>query len=55
VQDEASQIAALQTKCRPGDIVLDYCSGSGGKSLAISHLLDGKGQLYLHDPRAKML
>lgn len=39
VQDEASQIAALQVKCRPGDIVIDYCSGSGGKSLAISHLL----------------
>lgn len=35
--------------------MLDYCSGSGGKSLAISHLLDGKGQIYLHDPRQKTL
>ena len=51
VQDEASQIAAMQVKCQPGDLVLDYCSGSGGKSLAISHLLEGKGQIFLHDPR----
>lgn len=35
--------------------MLDYCSGSGGKSLAISHLLEGKGQIYLHDPREKTL
>jgi 16S rRNA (cytosine967-C5)-methyltransferase len=55
VQDEASQIAALQVQCRPGDLVLDFCSGSGGKSLAISHLLEGKGQIYLHDPRESTL
>lgn len=35
--------------------MLDFCSGSGGKSLAISHLLEGKGQLFLHDPREKIL
>ena len=31
------------------------CSGSGGKSLAIAHLLKGRGQLFLHDPREKVL
>lgn len=35
--------------------MLDYCSGSGGKALAIAHLLAGKGQIFLHDPREKML
>ena len=55
VQDEASQIAALQVKAKPGDIVLDFCSGSGGKSLAIAHLLEGKGQIFLHDPRVSSL
>lgn len=37
VQDEASQLAALKVRCKPGDLVLDYCGGSGGKSLAIAH------------------
>lgn len=51
VQDEASQLAALQVRAKPGDHVLDYCAGSGGKSLAIAPQLQGKGQLYLHDIR----
>jgi 16S rRNA C967 or C1407 C5-methylase (RsmB/RsmF family) len=55
VQDEASQLGALQVKAKPGDHVLDYCSGSGGKSLAFGPLLQGKGQIYLHDVRSKVL
>lgn len=39
IQDEASQLAALQIDCKPGDLVLDFCAGSGGKSLAIAHRL----------------
>lgn len=35
--------------------MLDYCCGSGGKSLAIAHYLEGKGQIYLHDPNEKVL
>lgn len=35
--------------------MLDFCSGSGGKSLAIAHLLKGKGQIFLHDPRIKTI
>lgn len=51
VQDEGSQLVALQVKAEEGDQVFDYCSGSGGKSLAIAHLLQNKGQIYLHDIR----
>jgi 16S rRNA C967 or C1407 C5-methylase (RsmB/RsmF family) len=31
-------LAALRVKCKPGDLILDYCGGSGGKTLAIAHL-----------------
>ncbi len=55
VQDEASQLVALQVQARPGDHVLDYCSGAGGKSLAIAPFMQGKGQLYLHDIRSQAL
>ncbi len=36
VQDEASQIAAWLAGARPGDLVVDYCAGAGGKTLAIA-------------------
>lgn len=55
VQDEASQLVADQVMAKPGDHVLDYCSGSGGKSLAIAPRLQGRGQLYLHDVRRAIL
>ncbi len=51
VQDEASQLIADLIQVKPGDRFLDYCAGSGGKSLAIAPLLQGKGQLLLHDIR----
>ena len=42
-------------KCEPGQLVLDYCAGGGGKSLAFGPLLKGKGQLFLHDQREASL
>lgn len=54
-QDEGSQIMAGLVHAKPGDHVLDYCSGSGGKTLAIAPALHGKGQLYLHDIRPTAL
>jgi len=44
-------LSALRANIKPGDLVLDYCGGSGGKSLAIAHLLQGKGQIFVHEPR----
>jgi 16S rRNA C967 or C1407 C5-methylase (RsmB/RsmF family) len=51
VQDEASQLLANMVEAKPGDQVLDYCAGSGGKTLAFAHKLEGKGQIYLYDIR----
>jgi 16S rRNA C967 or C1407 C5-methylase (RsmB/RsmF family) len=55
VQDEASQLVAALVEARPGDHVLDFCSGSGGKTLAFAPFLQGKGQIYLHDVRDSAL
>ncbi len=55
VQDEASQLVSLMVQPRKGAQVLDYCSGSGGKSLAIAPRLGGTGQIYLHDIRPAIL
>jgi 16S rRNA (cytosine967-C5)-methyltransferase len=55
VQDEGSQLAALEVAAKPGDHVLDYCAGSGGKTLAIAPQMKGKGQIYLHDIRSQVL
>lgn len=55
VQDEGSQLIADLVRCKPKDHVLDFCAGSGGKSLAFAHKMEGKGQLYLHDIRKHAL
>lgn len=55
VQDEGSQLVAAHVKPKPGDHVLDYCAGSGGKTLAFAHLMQEKGQIYLYDIRAHAL
>lgn len=55
VQDEASQLIADLVQVLPGEKFLDYCAGSGGKSLAIATKMQGKGQLFLHDIRPRAL
>lgn len=55
VQDEASQLVSFQVAAKPGDQVIDFCSGSGGKTLAFAHRLEGKGQIFLHDVRKSAL
>jgi 16S rRNA (cytosine967-C5)-methyltransferase len=52
VQDEGSQLVAELMEVKPGEQALDYCSGSGGKTLAFAPLMQEKGQIYLHDIRA---
>ena len=55
VQDEGSQLLAGLVKAAPGDLVMDYCAGSGGKTLAFAPNMQNKGQIYLHDVRKHVL
>jgi 16S rRNA C967 or C1407 C5-methylase (RsmB/RsmF family) len=55
VQDEGSQLVSEFVQPKPGDHVLDYCSGSGGKTLAFAPAMQGKGQIYLYDIRPWIL
>ncbi len=49
IQDEGSQIAAELCGAEPGEAVLDYCAGAGGKTLAIAAAMDGEGELHAFD------
>lgn len=52
-QDAASQRAVLRLPLRPGQRILDYCAGGGGKALAVAALTGGA--VYVHDAdRARM-
>ncbi len=55
VQDEGSQLLAELVQTSPGDQVLDFCSGSGGKTLAFAPRMNSKGQIFLHDVRTHAL
>jgi 16S rRNA C967 or C1407 C5-methylase (RsmB/RsmF family) len=45
VQDEGSQLVALLAGARPGMIVVDYCAGAGGKTLALAAAMGRQGRL----------
>ncbi|MEO0912566.1 MAG: RsmB/NOP family class I SAM-dependent RNA methyltransferase, partial [Pseudomonadota bacterium] len=49
LQDAASQIAAAAAQARPGQSVLDFCAGGGGKTLALGAAMEGQGRLVAHD------
>lgn len=51
VQDEGSQLLAHMVDVKPNQLVLDYCAGSGGKTLAFAPQMQNRGQIYLHDIR----
>lgn len=55
VQDEGSQLIADLLNPTPNSLVLDYCAGSGGKTLAFAHKMKNKGQIFLHDVRGSVL
>lgn len=55
VQDEASQLVAILADVDQNDKTIDYCCGAGGKSLTISYLLGGKGEIFAHDIDATRL
>ena len=55
IQDEGSQLVALLVDARPGQAVLDYCAGAGGKTLALAAAMRNKGRLVASDISAARL
>jgi 16S rRNA (cytosine967-C5)-methyltransferase len=55
IQDEGSQIAAWLLGAAPGETVVDYCAGGGGKTLALGQMLEGRGRLIASDLNPKRL
>lgn len=49
VQDQGSQVCSLLVYARPGEQILDYCAGAGGKTLAMAAAMENKGQLFAYD------
>ncbi len=55
VMDEGSQLVASLVQAEPGDTVIDFCAGAGGKTLAIAEKMRGEGTVYAWDTDAKRL
>ena len=49
IQDEGSQLAALFAGAHPGEQVIDLAAGAGGKTLALSAMMQNRGQIYASD------
>jgi 16S rRNA (cytosine967-C5)-methyltransferase len=55
VQDEGSQLIARLVQPRRGEMVVDFCAGAGGKTLALGALMRSSGRLYAFDVNEKRL
>ena len=55
VQDEGSQLLALLLDAKRGEMVVDFCAGAGGKTLAIGATMRNTGRLYAFDTSAHRL
>ncbi|MEH0165387.1 RsmB/NOP family class I SAM-dependent RNA methyltransferase [Roseateles microcysteis] len=49
VQDEGSQLLALLLDAKRSEMVVDFCAGAGGKTLAIGAAMRNTGRLYAFD------
>ncbi len=49
VQDEGSQLLALLTDAKRSEMVVDFCAGAGGKTLALGASMRNTGRLYAFD------
>jgi 16S rRNA (cytosine967-C5)-methyltransferase len=49
VQDEGSQLLALLLAPKRGEMVVDFCAGAGGKTLALGAAMRNTGRLYAFD------
>lgn len=55
IQDLGSQMVAALVHAQPGERIVDFCAGAGGKSLALASAMDNRGQLVLTDVHSKRL
>jgi 16S rRNA (cytosine967-C5)-methyltransferase len=55
VQDEASQLLALLVGARRREMVVDFCAGAGGKTLALGAMMRSEGRLYAFDTSQRRL
>jgi 16S rRNA (cytosine967-C5)-methyltransferase len=49
VQDEGSQLLCLLVAPKRREMVIDFCAGAGGKTLALGALMQSQGRLYALD------
>jgi 16S rRNA (cytosine967-C5)-methyltransferase len=54
-QDAASQAVAFFANAQPGQRVLDFCAGAGGKTLAFAAQMKNQGALVAHDVNPKRM
>ena len=50
VQDEGSQLLGALLGARPGEAVLDFCAGAGGKTLQLAGEVGRSGRVHACDP-----
>jgi 16S rRNA (cytosine967-C5)-methyltransferase len=55
IQDEGSQMIAVLADAKPGDQVVDFCAGAGGKTLALAASMNNKGRIVATDVLEKRL
>lgn len=49
MQDEGSQLVAELVNAEPGQKVIDFCAGAGGKTLALAAKMENKGRILAWD------
>jgi 16S rRNA (cytosine967-C5)-methyltransferase len=49
IQDEGSQLIAEVCGAMPGNTVIDFCAGAGGKTLAMAAMMSNKGRIFALD------
>ncbi len=55
VQDEGSQLLCHLVAPKRGEMVVDFCAGAGGKTLALGAAMRSTGRLYAFDVSEKRL
>ena len=55
IQDEGSQMIAVVADAKPGEQVVDFCAGAGGKTLALGASMNNKGRIVAMDVLEKRL